>query len=728
MDINGEVSKKLSTVDLLINDIHKSVYGDDVVDGSKLLTTATNNLYKTIDQISNKYGNNLDHNLDIEKLYDKLRDKNLIPKEDNLFELFGGLDSKSVNISPDINRQIRLLDFQYDMICKYMSKLEEVVNLKKDTILSSDSMNKEFINIASDHMGETADKFSDNALRVKNKYRFSEFIDTSVYRVIKYGEDFILNIPEYIGIQRLLDEKNKGNLFTSSKRIVKEGGIVSNKPNISTRYNIKGSNLNLNLNINKSGVPASVIKEHYAILNNKKYGVKSLKESFMESVSITTIDNTNNELESINNKFNTNGFYNHKDSKKEEEKIKEYGGAILRRLDRDKIILRYIGDVCIGYIYIEINDNNARDSYTLAMQNTINRSSMASSQYNRQNDDEESLKLIASRISDAITAEFINDNTEYGQEIYSILKANSILNKSDVDVDVTFYSASDIHHLYFEQCPITHRGISSLFKALIPATFYTLLRLTATMAYFSRGQDKRVYYAEQNVDKNVYNTLLNVYAQLQMGNMGVREVESIQSVINIVGRYNDHLIPTNADGQPPVRIEVLEGQRIEIPQELLDGYEEEAVNSTDVPLELVNASLSVDFAIRYTMTNTKFLRKAFKLQFILQEQLTQLFTSLYNYEYLTNESNISVILPPPAFLALSNTNQLIENVKSYCQQIADQEYPEDGPEKQLFIKYFIRSHISTYVNVKLIDSIKEKVKLEVTLKMNNPETNQDEYY
>ena len=47
---------------------------------------------------------------------------------------------------PEINRYIRAKDLQIDMILKYMPKLKEALNIKKDNVLSSDNFNKTFLN------------------------------------------------------------------------------------------------------------------------------------------------------------------------------------------------------------------------------------------------------------------------------------------------------------------------------------------------------------------------------------------------------------------------------------------------------------------------------------------------------------------------------------------------------------------------------------------------------
>ena len=118
---------------------------------------------------------------------------------------------------------------------------------------------------------------------------------------------------------------------------------------------------------------------------------------------------------------------------------------------------------------------------------------------------------------------------------------------------------------------------------------------------------------------------MNVVNQLKKGNMGIRQVQSINSILGLIGRYNDFVIPVGPSGDAPISFDKMEGQQIEMPKELMDKYEENAVNATDVPLELVNSTNQADYATRYVMQNSKFLRKILKRQSIEERNLSEMF-------------------------------------------------------------------------------------------------------
>ena len=196
----------------------------------------------------------------------------------------------------------------------------------------------------------------------------------------------------------------------------------------------------------------------------------------------------------------------------------------------------------------------------------------------------------------------------------------------------------------------------------------------------------------------------------------------MNNILNITGKYNDHVIPVGANGDSPIQFEVMQGQEIQTPTELLDGWKEEAINCTGVPIEFINTTMQVDYAMRFTMSNSKFLRNVYKRQFIVENLLSRLFSRIYNYEYNDNECLIEVNLPAPTFLAATNTTQLIANAREYAQQIADLEYKEDGEEKQEFIKMLIRHMLPTYINISLIDKLKEKASIIVQSEKESEQT------
>lgn len=207
----------------------------------------------------------------------------------------------------------------------------------------------------------------------------------------------------------------------------------------------------------------------------------------------------------------------------------------------------------------------------------------------------------------------------------------------------------------------------------------------------------------------------------------MRQIESMNNILNIVGKYNDFIIPRGPSGEPPIEFEVMQGQNIETPTDLMDKMEEMAINSTGTPFEMVNSTFQQDFAIRYTMSNTKFLKIIYERQRRTSALFSTIFTRLYNNEFNTNFSEIKIKLPPPVYLSLNNNQQLLDNVSQMADKLIDFELQNEEDEvKQEFKKLYIRNTLGTYIDYNFVDYIIEVAKTNV--QSNKPPATEDGEY
>ena len=253
-------------------------------------------------------------------------------------------------------------------------------------------------------------------------------------------------------------------------------------------------------------------------------------------------------------------------------------------------------------------------------------------------------------------------------------------------------------------------------QGLIPAKLFTCLYITNVTGILTRGQDKRVYYVKQTVESNISQTLLNVINQIKKSNFGIRQIQNLNNILNITGRFNDYVIPVGQSGDAPIQFEVMPGQQFEINSDLYNMLEEMAVNSTGIPLELVQSRNSPDFATQFTSSSIKVLRLVFGRQAIVEEFMNKVCTKIYNCEY---DENIAVEteLPPPMIMNITNTSQMISSTKDYVQQIADYEFDgENGDtveqEKAIFTKKMMRSLLASYIKISTIERYREEAKIE----------------
>lgn len=725
-DKNKKVSNKtintlVSNIRGNIDNLYKNTYFSQV-DNRKDLNNIKADIDASIDSIINSNINNVGIP-NISQLYSRIKIKNGESSDSISNELEGLFNDKSLTDSLMINftenRYIKDYDEEIDIICKYMPSLEDALDAKKDNVLSADHFTKDFINAKNKSNIDNSVVFNERINLLKQKYNLLELLEDAYDKASKYGEAFIYNVPYNKALSRLLSTKNN----TSAPFVTNEAandiidGVITESFELSdpSSDNKETNNCNFNVELNVCGVIESLVLDH-------KKASDILNENATKYYSNTVPRNISFEgLEKKQNNIAADGLVDLND--KNNKTNVNVPGSIIKRLKRENVIPIYIEDLCLGYYYIEHNYESlfGADSATDPMLSL--KTGKTNTLINNKNNDT-ILKLLSSKLSNFIDSKFINANQDLSKEIYMILKHNDIFNSKDSNqFKVTFIPPEDMVHIYFKKDPETHRGISDLDKALIPAKLYTSLYMTGYLGIMTRGHDKRVYYVKQNVDTNISKVLLNTINQIKKSNMGTRELTSVKNLLNITGRYNDYIIPVGASGDSPINFEVMQGQNIDIKQELLDILEQMAVNSTDVPYEYIQSRQNVDYAVRLTMSSGKFLRKAFKRQARCEIFFSIIMTKLYNTEFGEND-DIEVELPPPAFLNLLNTNSMIQNINETVMSVLEMEMADEQDEmvKAIFTKKLKRSYLSGYLDLKNIESLKEQAYMEAKIeKHKNPE-------
>lgn len=741
-----KIDKKINLLNQKMDGLYKDIY----------ITRPDNrqNMDSIIDKLDQAIDNLQDSEMNVSNLSELLRridrgsNSNSYDCLKSVEELFGNQNLiNSLFANENIIKYIAAQNHQYDLICKYIPKLQDALEIKRDNVLCSDNFSKEFINPKSVKSSKLdAEAFSVNTQRLENKYDISNFFEKTYMNCSKYGEDFIYVVPYPVAFERLIRRSNNRKLGArlgqlsfyesadsrSSREVVEvvQENFIQDKEyqsmveSVKTSMNgadilshddLKFKGCKVNLHFNDSNVINESINE-MAILDNVNQidrfrSLSSLHESSLQK----DFENIKFENDGLSASAN-DGLIIPDNLNRDPKKIdKNINGAVLERLPRENVIPIYIGKKCLGYYYLEFKeDKNAcgfcgGNHMTPGISNSIN--------YGREmseNQQELAIRYISSKISTAIDTHFINTNKDLKEEIYAILQYNE---KFDIsrsnDIGVTFIPAEDIIHCYFEIDENTHRGISDLQRAVVPAMLYILLYLTDIIGKITRSTDKRIYYVKQNVETNVARTMMNVVQQIKKGNMGMRQIESMNNILNIVGKYNDYIIPLGQSGDAPIQFEVMNGQDIQTPTEIMEKMEEAAVN-TIMPLELVNSTFQQDFAIRFTMSNTRFLKSIYNRQRVVQKFISRIYTKVYNYEFNENNSFITVILPPPTYLTMTNTQQLIDNIIQSADKIIELELSKETDEvKAEFKRIYVRSHLSTYLDYNSIERILSTAKVNV---------------
>ena len=638
------------------------------------------------------------------------------------------------------------LDNEFDLICKYMPKLQAALDIKRDAVLCSDSYTKEFLNVRPRYENPTSSAnaaISSNIEEMIKKYDLSNRAEKWYENTSKYGEQFVYCVPYSSAFQELLKRKNNTGYAATIQHESTISSNKNNKPNVTANAVVnEAGEISIKVNFDTSKVIIEAVeKEQYVRKNRAAVNPKfrGLSESFIITESNdkfedhlkkngksteVNFDNTiGDTIDWEDDRTAANGLVdpNGTDST---AKI-SLNGAVLTDIKHDRIIPIYIDDTIFGCYYIRYSEDQDIDINSIcnitgynAVTGMFDNGPIGAQSSNYDEDEVNNkdmlLRSLAANISDKIDAAFINANADLKKELYLLLKFNDKYNQLShtPDLDIVFIPADDIHHLKFNDDPITHRGISDLWNSLVSAKQWIMLNTTSVLGWTTRGFDRRIYYVKQSLDTNVAQSLLNVISTIKKGNFGIRQMESVNNILNMVGRFNDFVIPIGPNGDPPIQFDTQSGQQFDFPQDLMANLEESAVNATDVPLEIVNSSTSMDFAVRYTMTNAKLLRNVLKRQAKMEAFLSDIFTKIYKFEY-NEDVELTVNLPIPAFLSMTQGSQLLQSATQYAESITDIEMNGEQDEaKNAFKKLVIRKLIPSYLSDKDIEEIKNVIKID----------------
>ena len=592
---------------------------------------------------------------------------------DEIKNLFNGFDEKSVAESLMNSGELKNIieyDAEIDTICDYMPILEEALDAKKDGVLSADQFNKDFLMIRNIVDDDTSDRIKS----MKDNYGLVEKAETWFYQTSKYGETYVYIAPYNEEVKKLYENKKNINIAKSTNENAvpileqyNKGFQEAAAVHEHLSYNINESeSFNLDLNINYSSILDSAVEEYISLESMIQYTNK------IES-QYAIISEAGGKSKSSDKNKSSNS------SSLPKATLKTVPGAIVKTLDRSRLLpLDVNKDFRFGYLYVEVDDyaanlmtsqHSAFKSNSIDMTLTNATAGVGFGNMQKKSTNTDILNNIANSIAERITPKFIVNNQDIKYELYNILNQAYGKGSNGMGVNISFLPAHTVEHIYWKK-DANGRGISELSKSLIPARLYISLYTCNTIGILTRGFDRRAYYVKNNIDTNISQNMMSVINAIKANNKGMRDFNSIKNIIQTSGIYNDLLIPMTKNGESPIEFSIMEGQNIDTKESLLEQFESMAVSPIGVPYEYLMSRKSVDYAIRLTMANGKFLKECYKRQGVYEKFLTRIHNKIYNYEY-NNDDILETKLPPPAYLSILNANQMIDNSKALIESIVD---------------------------------------------------------
>lgn len=724
----GRIEKIKSMIQTQINSLYTNTYMSPKQlnnDSENIKNSINDTLEKILKNNENEIGNNT------YALFQRLKDTKSKGEtgllDENIADLFDNTELKDALVPSLVeNKLLKQYDEDIDTLCKFMPLMKDALDVLSNHVLCGDRFTKKYMTITN-KITTNEDEislFNSKMDSIMKRYNVEDTFKKYYNRASKYGEEYIYITTYKETFAKLLNKKAK--IAPVHEEYV---GIKDYVNSLNESVNISDEDLNSENNMIKvnlyNGIIPTAIKEEQQI--NSIHEASKLK---FDNIIQDDLQFDGPDVDDISSakKFKSTSADGLIDTSVKEDDIK-INGAIVRRLPRENVIPVYIGDLCMGYYYIEcigttvdeVFNNNVGTKNTLGFFNKTGKSIFDTIKTSNQND---AISVLSSRISSIIDTKFINNNQDLKKEIYMILQHNDIFNKSNIEINVSFIQPNQMVAMMFNEDDETHRGLSDLDEGALMGKLCASIRATSTIGILTRSFDKRIYYVKQQIDSNISQVLLNTINQLKKSNYGTREIANLKNTLNMTGRYNDLLVPVGASGDYPIQFEVLPGQEIDPKEEFCSNLEQQAVN-TIAPYEYVQAESQVDFATRLTMTNIKFFNKILDRQQVVEKFASQMLQKIWDAENPTEKAIIDVKLNTPLYLSIVNNSEMYSYITQHATNIVENDIIEDDDVlRRIYKKNIIRNLAGAQLDRDMLDRVLKESKMERNAKYGNPEDEQ----
>lgn len=543
----------------------------------------SNNPFDKIDKLENKIDNKLNLNtkdMDLTELEDKINNfkpyfKGLNNNNNNIVEflskiMFDKMTSTSkLDSFTDKQKTVqnilakeqwdkvfgiereRLNRYgEYDIIYSYIPELSACIDSFRDAIISPDSLTNDSLPVILPEekvSKEASFTFINNIEFLINKYKLKEKQKEIIGNTLKFGDQFVAVLRYEDEFQKLLLAEQSNRIKLPSKfldpslRNEEDINFLTEsfytdflfddlKKIITEEFNSNPLNKN---NKNRE------INEYY---DNVVAEIKDLIND-VKILDATHFSNENKKGMGVNSKLLDFSKINLK-------------GCIIKNLDPRYIVKLEIDGICLGYLYakkqeqlgVKEKDNLMKDFFT--SRTNISQDADGKSK-------EEILFNIVSRgLAKKMDLEFIEDNKEYKDLIYLLLKNEELIKGN---IEFVYFNPEEVHHFYVDKDGIY--GTSRMAKSLFFAKLYIPSILNEFMQKLTRGRDKRVVYVDVGVDAAVEESIQEVVRDIKSKEIQTDNLKSLTTILRTVGNFEDYYIPL-WDGEKSIEFDTIQGIKL----------------------------------------------------------------------------------------------------------------------------------------------------------------------
>ena len=660
------------------------------------------------------------------------------PKNDNALEsIFMSGEGSIFNTFQERFKNKALLFNDLEIISEQLVELSEAINTTRDDIVSSDDVGADISKSLTFSVDGTDDEKYDELIdEVKRQedihglnYIIREHI---VPKTLKYGEYYIYLIPEsklYENTQKKKMELTNGATMEATEAKVFLESLKLDKSNPNYK-DIKPDDvvtyLSENIKINNTDIPLPILEN-----NNMVGAMKDLTQ--FNSLTNLLKQHKGKKKEQGENKYSSLGFSDGIKSFKLED-WSDIKGCYIKLLDPKKVIPVKLMNYTIGYYYIhdtELDVTNHHCNHGHRFSNVI------SNMTNKSTDQQNIIANIADSIVKSFNKQYLNDNMEFKDLIINSLLYNDMYKKK---LHYQFIPGDHICRFSVNEDE-NGNGQSMIYKSLFYAKLYLSLLVFNMITYLTKSQDTIVTYVKTSgIDKNVINKTMDVARQWKSKQIGIGDLMDYSSIYSKIGTGRDLFIPEGESGERGLSWDVIQGQQVDMQNELMEQLKQAFINGTGVPSVIMNYINEADFAKTLVMANAKHLRRVMMYQDNFNEDITHMYQKLLCYctdIEMEDIANFKYTLQRPKTLPNNNLVDMLgygDQILDFVEKSEFGQYGEETPElntmKDLFRKEFSRK-VLPMLPWELIDELMEQVKLDAVKnnlsKSNSSEGGEGEY-
>lgn len=486
-----------------------------------------------------------------------------------------------------------------------------------------------------------------------------------------------------------------------------------------------------NISVSNDPVPIPFLTEGVEALEMvaELYLDNSVNNIFMEVAKAdSTDDDLFTEVSKITNKKRPDSersVYDTKEFRKTSKKIKndfsDVKDCYIKLCDPMHMIPFKILNKTVGYYYIQEEDIKAV--------NGIVQSSIFMNKYDSNGKQKTIVDMLANNIAAAFDKKFLRKNAELKELIAEALMYYDLSSKK----------------IKFQFVPIEYvcefkvnvdengNGVSMIEPSLFYAKLYLLLLLFKIVSIILYSNDQKINYVRTSgVDRNVTNKVQEIAREKQNHQINIMDLMSYTTLLRKIGNGTEMYIPVGRNNERGFETEILQGQDIQINNELMELLRNSYILGTGVPSAIMNYLNEADFAKSIETANTRFQGRVMSYQLDFNESITAFYRLVAKQSgVMTDEDlvGLSVTLTPPKFAnnmikseALNAFNTLREFVLNLFLGDGWQNDPNNMSLAKELTKYLIDKFIPA-LDIQSIEEELETIKLKVQEEKLNPANN-----